>query len=162
MSNLSNAREIDDRGSMHADELSSAETFLQRRKRFPHEMPAASRMHRGVIIVGLDPLNLLDIDDQVGASATKDQTTWGRVMGSRSRLASSQSFSCPLHRSTKSRLMEWLDEVINRVCVEGLNRKRVVRRDEDHERPLARVQLSQQLEPVTLGHLNIEKREVRR
>ena len=89
MSNLANAREIDDRGSMHADELSAAEAFLQRRKRFPHEMPAASRMHRGVIIVGLDPLNLLDIDDQVGAGATKDQSTWSRVMGNRRRLPSS-------------------------------------------------------------------------
>ena len=161
MSNLSNAREIDDRGSMHADELSSAETFLQRRKRFPHEMPAASRMHRRVVIVGLDPLNLLDIDDQVGASGTKNQSPWGRVMGSRSRLASS-IVPVPIRRSTKSRLVDWLDEVVNRVCIEGSNRKRVVHRDENHERPLSRVQLSQHFEPVTLGHLDIEKHEVGR
>src|SRR5947207_135056 len=59
---LTNTIDVDDGTTMRADEPTPVEPALEEGERLPHEMPPAARMDRGVVIVGLDPVDLVRLE----------------------------------------------------------------------------------------------------
>ena len=67
----------------------------------------------------------------------------------------------PLHRQLEPRLVDRLQQVVDRVDLERLDGVLIVRRDEDDVRPVLRVEHPpRHLEPGQPGHLHVEKHDV--
>ena len=149
--------EVHDHGAVRAEELVAADIMLELGERAADQVHRIAHVQAGVIIRCLDPVDLGDREEQHPARALDDESLHRLV--SRRRIVRDLLLG-PAERALEARVIEGLQQVIERPSLEGAQRVLVVRGHEDYRRQKVAAQLLEHVEAVAFGHLHIEEHEV--
>ena len=144
-------------------------------------MTAAGRVNGGIVIIGLDPRNLRNIDDKIrthgtdyeparridtrlldGAEVVAVRQQHRETTRKLKRFVRTEPIACPRESVSKACFVYWLHEVIERVGLESPNSKSVIGSYEDHRRQAFGWNAPKNCKAINFGHLNIEKDQVGR
>ena len=131
------------------------------------------RLQHGVIARRFDVIHILDADEerlsagfdrdaaQVGRLGFGGLEPFGQLLIDGCQVPRLEVLARPLDCGQQPGLGEGLEQVIQGVDLEGLDRMLVVGGDKDHRRPDLRRQCPQHVKTADLGHLHVQKHQVR-
>ena len=143
---------------MNAHKLFITQVLLELRQRPTQDVSVAAHMQAGVIARSLDPVDVRDTHEQHLAPASDYESLWGSRLR---RQVVGEPFLGTLQGTTEARVVERLQQVIERSRLEGAQRIFVVGRHEDDGRRQIVAQQLEYVEAAAFGHLHIEKHQVR-
>ena len=141
----------------------AGEFLLQRNQRLLDEVLAAARAYGDVFLLGAQEHDVAHRHQQDAVALDDRQVFPRRDGGARQLLAprggGSRSF---FQRGRESLGAHRLEQIVERVQLEGLDGMPVVRGDEDDARRLLeRSEVARHLEPAHAGHLDVEQQDLR-
>ncbi len=169
---LAHAVEVHDGRAMDARESSRVQATRQLGEGFAQEQGARAEMQLDVVSGGADPIHLLDLEeDHAIAVGDGEATQPGGGLGSalEERIELSGRVPCVPNRELVPRAFERdvqtgfahrLQEVVDRVRLEGADRVVIEGGDEDDARQVHRRDSIDHRESVSLRHLDVEEEKV--
>jgi hypothetical protein len=157
---------------VYAGEVARVQLPLQRLDRLAHEVAAAGRVDPGVVVRGLDPVHVLDLQHRHPAVVLHEQSVGVLLTGSelrqdgveplieRLRASLAEPRPSATERDSKTVLVEGLEQVVHGVHIERANRVLVVGGHEHDDGQRFSLERLQHAEPIELRHLDIEKHEI--
>ena len=164
---------IDDVRAVDADEAVRIEPRLHRRHRLAEEIGIALHMQPHVVPCGVHPVDFVRADEEDPAARFHDQPI--RRMGlvrleilhhreePLAEVAGALAFqplARAIQRAQEPRAVERLQQVVERVDLEGPQRVLVVGRREDHHRDALRREGAYDAKPIHDGNLHVEEHEL--
>ena len=151
---------------MHAQEVRRIELAFELGHRLPHEDLALGRMQPDVLVRRLDPANLLDGDDLDAALPVNREAGGGLArVDVRARVSAFTTTTNELLHALEglpeTHVVEGLQQVVDRLLVEGPHRVLGVGGREHDGRPIVLGKLGQDGQPVHARHLHVEEHHVR-
>src|SRR5262249_44024290 len=176
----SDTAEIDNRRAVNAAEPIRVEFGFHLRHGFAEHMRLAADVQTNVIVGGFNPVYFLRLHEKYSAGGFDQKLLF--IFGLRPALARfcfplqqrEQSLfqpggfalfnlnPGPVDRQRETLVIEGLEQVIERLHLEGLERILIVSRDEDDGGNLPEINLLQHVEAAHLRHLHVQKKQVGR
>src|SRR4051812_37675086 len=169
---LADLLDVDDVAAMDADEHLWGELRFHRVHRLADQVRVVADVELDVVAGSLDPVDFAGADEEDPAARLDDEAIGlglGRPQvadnGGEAPLDLAVAVAIDLLAGARQRLaealaVERLQQVVERVHVEGAQRVAVVGGDEDHERHLVDAHRLDDVEAVGAGHLHVEENEV--
>src|SRR6266481_2774454 len=117
-------------------------------------MASAFMMDRGIIILGLDMIDLGKFQEQDLVCGLDDEAIRPRALGVLKPCLGARN------GAMKARVIERFEEIVQSAGIEGAQRIMIVSGDENNGRRKRRAQALQNIEAIAFGHLNIEKDQI--
>src|SRR5436190_22690765 len=167
--NLFDELHVYNRGAMDTHKTRGAELRFEPIHGLPREVDVAACVDADVIALRLQPFDTRHLQQhrmragfhyQMGLR-TDDAQESVDALAAIIRLRTFDALADARHSVLKAPLAERLEQVVQRALFKGLHSVLIVRGNEHHDRPLARVQRLQHFEAVHPGHLHVQEHKLR-
>ena len=151
---------------MHAHEARGIEPPLEAAQALAHHMRVRADMHRAAIVVGLDPIDILQPHHDDAMATANEPAIARRTLGQERLQRQRRGLSAEAQLGTAQRLVEArlaarLEQIVDGVDLEGAQGKLVIGGDEQDRRH-GRAHALDHVKAVEFGHLHVEDHQVRR
>ena len=161
-------RDVENNPTMDPDEHVFVEQRLELGQRLLLQVSPARRLHRHVIVLRFEVVDLLDRNHvHVGTIADENPLerrlprASGRGQARRHFLPRRDSAARAIERLGEPLRAERLEQVVDGVHLERADGVLVVGSGENHRRLVQRIDFSQDIEAVAIGHLDVQKEQIR-